>query len=61
MSDPAADPRHDPTRILVVDDDDAVRDVIGVLLREARGASGSGGGRSSDTMGRLGGEGLPML
>jgi len=34
MTDSAADQRHEPTRILVVDDDDAVRDVIGVLLKE---------------------------
>jgi response regulator RpfG family c-di-GMP phosphodiesterase len=34
MPDSAIEPRQDATRILVVDDDDAVRDVIGVLLRE---------------------------
>jgi putative nucleotidyltransferase with HDIG domain len=34
MTESAADPRHEATRILVVDDDDAVRDVIGVLLKE---------------------------
>ena len=34
MPDTGADQRHEATRILVVDDDDAVRDVIGVLLRE---------------------------
>jgi len=34
MPENAADSRHDLTRILVVDDDDAVRDVIGVLLKE---------------------------
>ena len=34
MPDIGADQRHEATRILVVDDDDAVRDVIGVLLRE---------------------------
>ncbi|MBK9517335.1 MAG: response regulator [Anaeromyxobacter sp.] len=34
MPDIGADPRHEATRILVVDDDDAVRDVIGVLLKE---------------------------
>jgi putative nucleotidyltransferase with HDIG domain len=34
MPESAAEPRQEVTRILVVDDDDAVRDVIGVLLRE---------------------------
>ena len=34
MSDTHAEHRSEATRILVVDDDDAVRDVIGVLLRE---------------------------
>jgi response regulator RpfG family c-di-GMP phosphodiesterase len=34
MSDNAAEPTRESTPILVVDDDDAVRDVIGVLLRE---------------------------
>ncbi len=34
MSERGPETRIDPTRILVVDDDDAVRDVLGVLLRE---------------------------
>ncbi len=34
MPETAADPRHEATHILVVDDDEAVRDVIGVLLKE---------------------------
>jgi len=34
MAERVAEPSHEATRILVVDDDDAVRDVIGVLLRE---------------------------
>jgi len=34
MAERTVDQSHEATRILVVDDDDAVRDVIGVLLRE---------------------------